>query len=166
MNPEHISPAPSPSKTKQPRREGEVDAGQALGDSGLHGVNITEDDLEALVKELGLTGADAEDLVKGLGGDTSSTKKEAVPPPPTKEDKKEEPATADSPTPAPQNVETLAAEVEKPDVSKSEEPAAKADEPEREVDAAEEPTKSEATKKAEESSQEGSAGEKAKSEPA
>ncbi|KAM5531878.1 hypothetical protein V8D89_014432 [Ganoderma adspersum] len=158
MNPEHISPAPSPSKTKQPRRDGELDAGQALGDSGLHGINVTEDDLEALVKELGLTGADAEDLIKGLGGDTSSKKKEASPPPPAKEDTKEEPAAAE-PMAAPQKAETLAAEVEKPDVSKSKEPAVKVEEPEK-TDAAEESTRSETAEKADESPQEGaSAGE-------
>lgn len=166
MNPEHISPAPSPSRTKQTRRDGELDAGQALGDSGLHGVDVTEDDLEALVKELGLTGADAEDLIKGLGGDTSSTKMEAAPPPPAKEDTKEEPAAAE-PMAGPQKAETVAAEVEKSDVSKSEEPAVKVAEPEKKVDVAEEPTQSELAEKADDSPQEGtSASEKAKSEPA
>ncbi|KAI1793959.1 hypothetical protein LXA43DRAFT_971603 [Ganoderma leucocontextum] len=136
MNPEHISPAPSPSKAKQPRREGEVDAGQALGDAGLHGVNVTDDDLEALVKELGLTGADAEDLVKGLGGDTKT---------------KEEP-TAAEPTTAPPKAETPAAEAEKAETSKSEEAttrteeaeaAEKAEEPPQEGASAAEATKSE-----------------------
>ncbi|OSD03559.1 hypothetical protein PYCCODRAFT_231841 [Trametes coccinea BRFM310] len=68
MNPSHVSPAPSPIKTKS--REGELDAGDKLGDASLHGVNVTEDDLLALVEELGLGEADAEELVKGLGGST------------------------------------------------------------------------------------------------
>ncbi|PIL31562.1 hypothetical protein GSI_06264 [Ganoderma sinense ZZ0214-1] len=166
MNPEHISPAPSPSKTRPSRREGEVDAGEALGDAGLHGVNVTEDDLEALVKELGLTGSDAEDLVKGLSGDTSSTKKETAPSPPAKEDKKEEAAAAE-PISAPQKTEPLTVEAEKPDLSKAEEPAVKAVEPERDADAAEESTKPEATETAKQSlHKEASGGEKVKSEPA
>ncbi|CDO73202.1 hypothetical protein BN946_scf185007.g257 [Trametes cinnabarina] len=68
MNPSHVSPAPSPIKTKS--REGELDAGDKLGDAGLHGVNVTEDELLALIGELGLGEADAEELVKGLGGST------------------------------------------------------------------------------------------------
>ena len=45
MNPEHVSPAPSPSKPKPSvRREGELDAGEQLGDTRLQGVNVTEDD--------------------------------------------------------------------------------------------------------------------------
>ena len=139
MNPEHISPAPSPSKPKQSRREGEVDAGQALGDAGLHGVNITEDDLEALVKELGLTGADAEDLIKGLGGDTGSAKKEEAPPPPPplKEDTREEPAAAE-PT-APPKAETPVVEAEKADGLGSEVPTVNSEDAELKTDTTEEP---------------------------
>ncbi|KAI0361173.1 hypothetical protein OH77DRAFT_1508272 [Trametes cingulata] len=77
MNPGHVSPAPSPIKTKP--RPGELDAGEKLGDAGLHGVNVTEDDLLALVEELGLSEKDAEDLVKGLGGDESGSKAQSKP---------------------------------------------------------------------------------------
>ena len=71
MNPEHVSPAPSPIKTKPSpiQREGEIDAGDQLEDASLRGVNVTEDDLMKLVEELGLDGADADDLVKGLKGE-------------------------------------------------------------------------------------------------
>ncbi|KAI0660486.1 hypothetical protein C8Q70DRAFT_54201 [Cubamyces menziesii] len=80
MNPDHISPAPSPIKTKS--RQGEIDAGDTLGDSGLHGVNVTEDDLLALVEELGLGEADAEELVKGLGGSTKAASSQPEEPKP------------------------------------------------------------------------------------
>ncbi|KAI0639816.1 hypothetical protein C8Q77DRAFT_1083017 [Trametes polyzona] len=83
MNPSHVSPAPSPIKTKP--RTGELDAGSTLGDSGLNGVNVTEDDLLALVEELGLGEEDANELVKGLGGNTSTSKPE----PKQAEEKKE-----------------------------------------------------------------------------
>ncbi|KAI0375414.1 hypothetical protein BV20DRAFT_1117791 [Pilatotrama ljubarskyi] len=83
MNPGHVSPAPSPIKTKP--REGELDAGEKLGDSGLHGVNVTEDDLLALVEELGLSEQDANDLVKGLGGNESPSKPESKPAEPKNE---------------------------------------------------------------------------------
>ncbi|TBU48217.1 hypothetical protein BD309DRAFT_1015816 [Dichomitus squalens] len=137
MNPEHISPAPSPIKTKASRREGESDAGELLGDANLHGVDVTEDDLEALVKELGLTGADAEDLVKGLSGEDA--KKDATPPPPppakleitapVEEEapappaKEEEPAVEKPQGPAGET--PAAADVEKVEGSKPEEPVAK-----------------------------------------
>ncbi|KAH9897991.1 hypothetical protein C8Q73DRAFT_772832 [Cubamyces lactineus] len=98
MNPSHVSPAPSPIKTKA--RDGEIDAGDTLGDSGLHGVNVTEDDLLALVEELGLGEADAEELVKGLGGSTKAAPKPEESKPEVKqeettskdESKEEEPA--------------------------------------------------------------------------
>lgn len=81
MNPEHVSPAPSPIKTKPPvSREGEVDAGDSLGDSSLAGVGVTEDDLLKLVEELGLGGADADDLVKGLTGEDASAPAKEGPP--------------------------------------------------------------------------------------
>ncbi|KAH9944030.1 uncharacterized protein BXZ73DRAFT_87004 [Epithele typhae] len=51
------------------KREGEVDAGEQLEDHSLRGINVTEDDLMKLIEELGLDGADADDLVKGLKGD-------------------------------------------------------------------------------------------------
>ncbi|KAI0673545.1 hypothetical protein C8Q78DRAFT_631626 [Trametes maxima] len=101
MNPGHISPAPSPIKTKP--REGEIDAGESLGDSGLHGVNVTEDDLLALVEELGLGEDDANELVRGLGGNLSKPKgapEEALKAPEVKQDsvvkvEKEDPEPAE-----------------------------------------------------------------------
>ncbi|TFK91654.1 hypothetical protein K466DRAFT_643756 [Polyporus arcularius HHB13444] len=80
MNPEHISPAPSPIKSKHPHREGELDAGDKLGDSSLHGVNVTDDELLKLVEELGLDEASANDLVKGLAGEDAAVKKAPAPP--------------------------------------------------------------------------------------
>ncbi|KAI0756593.1 hypothetical protein C8Q80DRAFT_1129485 [Daedaleopsis nitida] len=94
MNPEHISPAPSPIKTKPPKRAGEIDAGDKLGDSGLHGVNVTEDDLLKLVGELGLDEASASELVKGLTGEDTSQEKAAPAAAATKE---EAPAAAEEP---------------------------------------------------------------------
>ena len=44
----------------------------------MQGVKVTEDELEELVRELGLEGDDVEDLVKGLsGGPTEKTDKVA-----------------------------------------------------------------------------------------
>ncbi|KAH9950445.1 hypothetical protein B0H21DRAFT_535229 [Amylocystis lapponica] len=79
MNPSHQptpSPGPSPSRAKpvkggSAKDEKAIDAGEELGDSHLQGVNVTEDDLLALVEELGLGGDEANDLVKGLKGDDS-----------------------------------------------------------------------------------------------
>ncbi|KAI0963729.1 hypothetical protein AcW1_000723 [Taiwanofungus camphoratus] len=57
-------------KAKAKKDAKEVDAGAELGDSRLQGVNVTEDDLLALVEELGLGGDEANDLVKGLTGES------------------------------------------------------------------------------------------------
>jgi len=51
------------------RGEAEFDVSEELSGYGLQGVKVTEDDLLALVQELGLGGDEAGDLVKGLGGD-------------------------------------------------------------------------------------------------
>ncbi|OJT15809.1 hypothetical protein TRAPUB_3915 [Trametes pubescens] len=75
MNPSHVSPAPSPIRTSKPRA-GELDAGEKLGDASLSGVNVTEDDLLALVEELGLNEDEANELVKGLGPAPSDSKKD------------------------------------------------------------------------------------------
>lgn len=78
MHPKHqpvISPHPSPLRGKDKSAAAkELDAGETLGDAGLHGVNVTEDDLLKLVEELGLGGDEADDLVKGLTGESKSTK--------------------------------------------------------------------------------------------
>lgn len=68
--------SPSPlSKKSIPvnKRTDEFDIGEELSGFGLQGVQVTEDELADLVKELGLDGDDAGDLVKGLtGGDEKS----------------------------------------------------------------------------------------------
>ena len=69
------SPAASPLKAK-PKSGEEKDAGALLQDTSLDGVDVTEDELEKLVKELGLEGDDAGGLVKGLM--TSAPKEEEV----------------------------------------------------------------------------------------
>lgn len=85
MHPKHqpvITPDSSPLKGKGKtspgdQREKELDAGETLGDAGLNGVNVTEDDLMKLVAELGLGGDEADDLVKGLTGDSESARPKA-----------------------------------------------------------------------------------------
>ncbi|KAL5519074.1 hypothetical protein ACEPAH_757 [Sanghuangporus vaninii] len=56
---------PSPLKEKSKSGE-EVDAGTLLEDTSLQGIAVTDDELANLVKELGLEGDEAGDLVKGL----------------------------------------------------------------------------------------------------
>lgn len=48
-----------------------ADDHEALASFGIHDVELTEDDLTALVAELGLGEADAGDLVRGLSGNDS-----------------------------------------------------------------------------------------------
>jgi SH3 domain-binding glutamic acid-rich protein len=63
------APSPSPAETKKSlreRREAEYDVSDELTGYGLQGVKVTDDDLLALVEELGLGGEEAGDLVKGL----------------------------------------------------------------------------------------------------
>jgi len=76
MTPEHHKPtkflpssADSPLRGKPAnKREGEFDIGTELEGYGLQGVKVTQDDLAALVEELGLGGDEANDLVQGLSG--------------------------------------------------------------------------------------------------
>ena len=60
------------------RREAEFDVGEELSGYGLQGVKVTDDDLLALVEELGLGGEDAGDLVKGLSDLTAADKADRV----------------------------------------------------------------------------------------
>ena len=63
------SSSPSPAETKtslRKRRDAEFDVSDELTGYGLQGVKVTDDDLLALVEELGLGGEEAGDLVKGL----------------------------------------------------------------------------------------------------
>jgi hypothetical protein len=72
------SSSPSPAETKKSvrkRREAEFDVGDELTGYGLQGVKVTDDDLLALVEELGLGGEEAGDLVKGLSDPTDKADK-------------------------------------------------------------------------------------------
>jgi SH3 domain-binding glutamic acid-rich protein len=71
----NASPASSPLRSASPtankeslrrRNESEFDAGAELTGYGLQGVKVTDDELLALVEELGLGGEDAGNFVKGL----------------------------------------------------------------------------------------------------
>ncbi|KAH8120182.1 hypothetical protein DFH11DRAFT_1685561 [Phellopilus nigrolimitatus] len=66
--------AKPPSLKDKSKQEEELDAGSALEDAVLQGVSVTDAELADLVKELGLEGDEAGDLVKGL---SVSTQKEA-----------------------------------------------------------------------------------------
>jgi hypothetical protein len=57
------------------RNESEFDVGDELTGYGLQGVKATDDELTALVKELGLRGEEAGDLVKGLSNLTDKASK-------------------------------------------------------------------------------------------
>ena len=75
-----FAPTPSPLKDKS-KQEKERDAGDLLGDKGLEGIAVTDEELADLVRELGLEGDDAGDLIKGLSGpvgapEPETTKKE------------------------------------------------------------------------------------------
>jgi len=86
MTPEHHKPATFPlSSTDSPlrgkpsnKREGEFDVSTELEGYGLQGVRVTQDDLAALVEELGLGGDEADELVKGLIGPEIHKKEEKV----------------------------------------------------------------------------------------
>jgi hypothetical protein len=72
------SSSPSPAETKKSlrnRREAEFDVSDELTGYGLQGVKVTDDDLLALVEELGLGGEEAGDLVKGLSDHTDKADK-------------------------------------------------------------------------------------------
>jgi len=60
------SHAPEGSVAQPAVRPGEMDMGEHLSGYGLQGVKVTADDLEELVKSLGLDDKDAKDLVGGL----------------------------------------------------------------------------------------------------
>jgi hypothetical protein len=54
------------------KRQNEFDVSTELEGYGLQGVKVTDDDLRALVEELGLDGDEAGDLVKGLSSSVQS----------------------------------------------------------------------------------------------
>lgn len=70
MYPKHApsrSPSPSPLKLKE-KEKNEINSGDTLAEFGLANVSVSEDELRALIEELGLGGDEASDLVKGLAG--------------------------------------------------------------------------------------------------
>lgn len=74
MYPNHApsrSPSPSPLALRE-KEKNEVNAGEELAEFGLANVSVSEDDIRALVEELGLGGDEADDLVKGLSGSTQA----------------------------------------------------------------------------------------------
>lgn len=72
------TPAPpnAPPPTPANRRDDEHDVSDDLVGFGLQGVKVSEDDLLALVEELGLGGDEADELVKGLGGGAKKLEKQ------------------------------------------------------------------------------------------
>lgn len=73
--------SPSPAETKKSlrnRSEAEFDVGDELTGYGLQGLKVTDDDLLALVEELGLGGEEAGDLVKGLSNPMDNLKADTV----------------------------------------------------------------------------------------
>ena len=60
------SPGDKDKESLRKRRDAEFDVSEELSGYGLQGVKLTDDDLLALVEELGLGGDEAGDLVKGF----------------------------------------------------------------------------------------------------
>jgi hypothetical protein len=60
------SPGNKDKESLRKRRDAEFDVSEELSGYGLQGVKLTDDDLLALVEELGLGGDEAGDLVKGF----------------------------------------------------------------------------------------------------
>jgi hypothetical protein len=87
MTPERLRPAveasskssgsPLTGKAAIPanKRDDEFDVGEELSGFGLQGVKVSQDDLAALVEDLGLGGDDAEELIKGLSDSAPLEKK-------------------------------------------------------------------------------------------
>ena len=69
------SPPAEGKESLRKRCEAEFDVGEELSGYGLQGVKVTDDDLLALVEELGLGGEEAGDLVKGLSDPTATPNK-------------------------------------------------------------------------------------------
>lgn len=103
VTPQHkpsFAPQPSPLARKVKSTD-ELDAGEQLEDRSLAGVRVTQDELLQLVADLGLGGADADDLVKGLSFGSTEEPTVVVEPEvapsttePVKADTSEETATA------------------------------------------------------------------------
>ena len=79
MTPEHHKPKFFPKDPDTPlkpvNKRNEYDISTELEGFGLQGVRVTDDDLAQLVKDLGLDGDEAADMVRNLGGSTSAPRK-------------------------------------------------------------------------------------------
>lgn len=97
------NPAPSPLKGKgKTDKSNMLNAGEHLSEFGLHDVEVSADDLRALVEELGLGGDEANDLIKGLGSDSSKKPEQPKAPEPAKPTASEETKVESTPVePAP-----------------------------------------------------------------
>jgi len=72
MHPQY-SPAPSPLiSQKKVDKSKMVGTGKDLEGFGIQDMDVSQDDLLALVEELGLGGDDASDFVRGLGSDSKA----------------------------------------------------------------------------------------------
>jgi hypothetical protein len=67
--------SPENKESLRKRGEAEFDVGDELVGYGLQGLKVTDDDLLALVEELGLGGEEAGDLVKGLSDATDKAER-------------------------------------------------------------------------------------------
>jgi len=66
------SASPASKESLRKRNDAEFDVGEELSGYGLQGVKVTDDELLALVEELGLGGDEAGELVKGLSDFTDT----------------------------------------------------------------------------------------------
>ena len=72
MTPEHHKPKIFPQDADTPlkpvNKRNDFDISTELEGFGLQGLRVTDDDLRQLVKDLGLDGDEAADMVRSLGG--------------------------------------------------------------------------------------------------
>jgi hypothetical protein len=71
------SASPESKESLRKRNDAEFDVSEELSGYGLQGVKVTDDELLALVEELGLGGDEAGDLVKGLSDFTDTVTNKA-----------------------------------------------------------------------------------------
>jgi len=77
MTPEHHKPKFFPQDSETPlkpvNKRNDFDISTELEGFGLQGVRVTDDDLSQLIKDLGLDGDEAADMVRSLGGEASTS---------------------------------------------------------------------------------------------
>ena len=77
MTPEHHKPKIFPQDPGTPlkpvNKRNDFDISTELEGFGLQGVRVTDDDLQQLVKDLGLEGDEAADMVRSLGGEAGTS---------------------------------------------------------------------------------------------